>query len=485
MEDRRSNIEGSGGKAARFYIGGEWRDSATIRSVRNPFDGRPAGDVYQASPGDIDEAIGAAAAAFEVTRRASAFERHSILSEIARRIVARQEEFAQMITLETGKPISLSRTEVERSIFTFSLAADEARRIDGVVLPLDLNASSIGKFGLVRRFPLGPVGAITPFNFPLNLVAHKVAPAIAAGNSIVLKPSSNSPRVALMLAEVIHETTLEKRAFSVIPCASSESSQLVEDKRIKILTFTGSPAVGWAMKGRAGKKRITLELGGNAGVIVEPDADIETAIRKIVAGGFANAGQSCISVQRVYLHRSIWEHARGLLLSGAAALSVGSPFDEATVVGPMISTPAAEKIEEWIREAVAGGATVVCGGKREGAVLWPTILENVESRMKVSCLEVFAPVLTIEPYDEFGEAIRRVNASEFGLQAGVFTGNLQKAFRAYELLEVGGVVLNDVPTYRIDHMPYGGVKDSGFGREGVRYAIEEMTEPKLLVVNSL
>jgi glyceraldehyde-3-phosphate dehydrogenase (NADP+) len=412
-------------------------------------------------------------------------ERHAVLSSIEAGLRARREEFTRMITLETGKPISLSRAEVERSIFTFSIAADEARRMGGEVLPLDLNAQSVGRFGLARRFPLGPIGAITPFNFPLNLVAHKVAPAIAAGNTIVLKPSSNAPQVALMLAEIVEQTKLTRGAFNVIPCAGAECSQLITDNRIKLITFTGSPPVGWGLKEKAGKKRVTLELGGNAGVIVEPDAELEPTLRKIVNGAFANAGQSCISVQRVYLHRSIWERAREQLVALASALPVGDPLLEHTLVGPLITEAAAVKIEDWIREAMSGGARIAYGGAREGAILSPTILENVSPEMKVSCLEAFAPVMTIEPYDRFEEALDRVNASNYGLQAGVFTGSLQKALLAYDRLDVGAVVLNDVPTYRVDHMPYGGVKDSGFGREGVKYAMEEMTELKLLVVNPL
>jgi acyl-CoA reductase-like NAD-dependent aldehyde dehydrogenase len=466
-----------------FYIGGEWKGSDRVRSVKNPFDGRRAGDVCQASAKDIDEAIGAATAAFNITRRSSAMDRHGILSEIMRGIEARREEFAQMITLETGKPVTLARSEVERSIFTFSIAAEEARRVGGDVLPLDLNTQSVGRFGLVRHFPLGPIGAITPFNFPLNLVAHKIAPAIAAGNTIVLKPSSSSPQVALMLAEVVAECPLAKGAFNVVPCTGDECIQLVEDQRIKLLTFTGSPAVGWPLKSRAGKKRVTLELGGNAGVIVEADADVESAVRKIVAGAFANAGQSCISVQRVFVQQSIWEHARERLLALTLQLVVGDPFDDRTAVGPMITEEAARRIEAWIGEAVQSGGRLLCGGQRNGAILAPSILQDVPPGMKISCLEAFAPVMTIEPYDSFEGAIERVNRSDYGLQAGLFTRDLQKGFRAYEELQVGGVVLNDVPTYRIDHMPYGGIKDSGFGREGVRYAIEEMTELKLLVVN--
>ncbi len=469
------------GKA--FYLGGKWKHSETVRTVNNPFDGRVAGEVCQASPADITAAITAAHEAFAYTRRLSSMEKHRILTAIAAGVEARKEEFARMITLETGKPIRLSRVEADRTVFTFSIAAEESRHIEGTVLPLDLNAQSVGRFGLVKRFALGPVGAITPFNYPLNLVAHKVAPAIAAGNPVVLKPSSNSPLVSLLLAEVIDKTDLPKGAFSVIPCRADESSQLVSDERIKALSFTGSPAVGWPLKSAAGKKRVVLELGGNAGVIVEPGVDLKSAAQKIVMAGFSGAGQSCISVQRVFLHESIWEHARKEILDATAALDVGDPFDEKTLVGPMITEQAAIKIEGWIREAVNAGARLACGGTRRGALMAPTILENVQPDMKVSCMEAFAPLITLERYSEFAEAVRRVNASSFGLQAGLFTNDLGHALHAFEDLEVGGVVLNDVPTYRIDHMPYGGVKDSGFGREGIRYAIEEMMELKLLVVS--
>jgi acyl-CoA reductase-like NAD-dependent aldehyde dehydrogenase len=478
-------IEQSRGGPRPFFVNGQWRRSDLVRSVTNPFDGKTVGRVCQATQTDIDEAIGCAGKAFEDTRKTSAFERHRILSGIAGALQDKREEFARMITLETGKPISLSRAEVDRSSFTFSIAAEEARRLEGDVLPLDLNLQSVGRFGLVRRFPLGPVSAITPFNFPLNLVAHKVAPAIAAGNSVVLKPSSGSPQVALDLGLIIAETGFPTGGINIVPCAADEASQLITDERIKLLTFTGSPAIGWPMKARAGKKRVTLELGGNAAVVVEPDADLDEAAWKVVNGGFSNAGQSCISVQRVFIHCSIWEHFRSRLLELTERIVVGNPFDEKTVVGPMINEEAAQRIEEWIAEAVQSGARLLCGGGRSGAVVQATILENVDPSMKVSCLEAFAPVIVLEAYDRFEEALRAVNASNYGLQAGIFTMNLKKAFEAYELLNVGGVVLNDVPSYRIDHMPYGGVKDSGFGREGVKFAIEEMTELKLLVVNPI
>ena len=468
-----------------LYIDGTWRTTASLRTVRNPYDDQIAGEVCQAGAPDVEDAIASAMRAFPETRKMPSFQRAEVLSAVSRRISERKEDFARMITEETGKPISLSRSEVDRSIFTFSIAAEEARRIEGTVLPLDLNAQSIGRFGLVRRFPLGPVGAITPFNFPLNLVSHKVAPAIAAGNPLVLKPSSAAPMTALLLAEVFSESLLPRGAFNVICCMGAEAAQLITDERIKLITFTGSPAIGWPLKAQAGKKRVVLELGGNAGVIVEPDADMDLAREKILAGGFANAGQSCISVQRVYVQADIWEEFVPDLVAGAEAIKPGDPWLESTVVGPMITVQAAEQVESWIADAVSGGARILCGGNRKGAMFEPTILADVRPDMNVNCKEVFAPVIIVERYGTFADALGRVNDSAFGLQAGVFTRDLRNAFRAYEELEVGGVVINDVPTYRIDHMPYGGVKDSGFGREGIRYAIEEMTELKLLAVNSL
>jgi glyceraldehyde-3-phosphate dehydrogenase (NADP+) len=413
----------------------------------------------------------------------ASYQRADALYAIAQGIRVRKEELASMITGETGKPIALSRGEVDRSEFTFRTAAEEAGRIYGEVLPLDMNAASAERFALVKRFPIGPIAAITPFNFPLNLVAHKLAPAFATGNPVVLKPSSNAPGTSLLLAEIILKSGLPKEMLSVLPCSGAEGGQLVEDERVALVTFTGSPAIGWLLKSRAGRKRVTLELGGNAGVIVDKGADLGLAVGRVVAGGFANAGQSCISVQRVFVHQ---EHAKeffGLLIAQVTALAVGDPWNASTVVGPMITLQAAEQAEAWISEAVAGGAHVVCGGSRNGAVLDPTVLTDVRTDMKVSCQEVFAPIVTVDTFAEFDDALARVNDSLYGLQAGVFTPDLRHMLRAFEELEVGGVIVNDVPTYRIDHMPYGGVKNSGFGREGVRYAMEEMTERKLLAIN--
>ncbi len=472
-------------ESSRFYSCGLWKESALHREVVNPYSNATVGSYWQASQADIAGAIAEAARAFEQTRRLSSHDRWQILSSIADGVYKERERLAGLITTETGKPIRFSRVEVERAVFTLQTASEEAKRLNGEILPLDLSANSGRRLGLVRRFSLGPVAGITPFNFPLNLVAHKVGPAIAAGDPILIKPSSSAPGVALALAEIVDRTMFPGGGFSVLPCAADEAGQLITDERIKLISFTGSPPVGWAIKAKGGKKRVVLELGGNAGVIVDGDADMEYALPKIVSGAFASAGQSCIAVQRVFVHERMFSVFLGKLVDLARAVAVGDPFDERTVVGPMITEEAARKVELWIAEACRAGAKVACGGGRKGAVLEPTVLLDVSPEMSVCAEEVFAPVVTVEPFSDFEEAVGRVNHSRFGLQAGVFSNNLAHVMSAYDRLEVGGVIVNDVPTYRIDHMPYGGVKDSGFGREGVKYAIEEMTELKLLGMNIL
>jgi glyceraldehyde-3-phosphate dehydrogenase (NADP+) len=472
-------------KSAKFLVNGEWCGSEVSRPVINPYTNGVVGEVCQASGRDIDLAISAAVQAFATTRRLSSHHRSTALLFIAREIEVEKERLARLITAETGKPITFSRMEVDRSVFTFLTASEEAKRIEGVVLPLDLVANSGNRIGLVRRFPLGPVAAITPFNFPLNLVAHKIGPALAAGNTVILKPSSSAPLIALALAEIVRRSGLPGGAINVVPCLSSESDQLIVDERVKLLSFTGSPAVGWALKARAGKKRVVLELGGNAGVIVDKDADLEYALQRIAMGAFGNAGQSCIAVQRVFVQESVFARFLERFVSLSAAQPTGDPQDDRTIVGPMITEQAARKVEEWIREAVRGGARLLCGGGRRGAVLEPTVLTDVRADMNVCAREVFAPVATVGPFADFKQAIGMVNDSLYGLQAGVFTNSMNNVLQAFEDLEVGGVIVNDAPTYRMDHMPYGGVKDSGFGREGIRYAIEEMTELKLLGLNIL
>jgi glyceraldehyde-3-phosphate dehydrogenase (NADP+) len=466
-----------------FLVGGERRFSAERVEIRSPYDQQVVGVVSYASARDVEEAIARAASAFETTRRLPSYARAEVCRRVASELTARKEELAELITLEAGKPIRDARTEVTRAITTFTVAAEEAKRMGGELLPLDWLSGSENRWAIVRRFPIGPILGITPFNFPLNLVAHKVAPALASGNPIIIKPAPQTPLSALRLGEIVHHAGWPDGGISVLPCSNDVAGQMLADERIRMLSFTGSAEVGWMLKARVPKKKVVLELGGNAAVIVHEDADLDYAARRSVQGGFGYAGQTCISVQRIYVHESVAEPFLTRVLDGVRSLIVGDPREETTDVGPMISVTAAERAERWIREAVEAGAKVLVGGERSGAFLMPTVLTDVTPEMKVSCEEVFAPVVVVSRYADFEEAIRQVNASRYGLQAGVFTRDVKRIFRAYEAIDVGGLIINDVPTYRADHMPYGGVKESGFGREGVRYAIEEMTEPRVLVMN--
>jgi acyl-CoA reductase-like NAD-dependent aldehyde dehydrogenase len=466
-----------------FLVDGQWIEGGTPVEVRSPFDGKVVAQVFQGTRENARQAVQAAVRAFEVTRKLPAYERQRVLRHVSAGIAERKEEFARVIALEAGKPIKTARVEVERAIFTFSVGAEESTRIYGEWLPLDWQEFTTGRWGIVRRFPIGPVGAITPFNFPLNLVAHKVAPAIACGCTMVLKPAPQTPLTALMLAEVVQQAGWPNGGLNVVPLSNDDAGLLVEDERLKLITFTGSSVVGWQIKSRAGKKRVTLELGGNAGVIVHNDADLNYAAKRCTAGGFSYAGQSCISVQRILVQRSVKERFQELLLERAKKLKVGDPLDESTDLGPLIRESDAIRAENWVHQAISAGAQLLLGGQRHGSILQPTILTGTRPEMRVNCEEVFAPVVTVEPYDEFDDAIHQLNESSYGLQAGVFTNDARLLFSAYEKLEVGGIVVGDIPSFRIDHMPYGGIKDSGMGREGLRYAIEEMTEPKLLVMN--
>ncbi len=466
----------------RFFLAGEWREGAPY-TVACPYDGAPVGRVHRAGPADLEQAIQAAERAFETTRRLPGHKRAAALRKISEAIAAQAEDLARTIALEAGKPIKQARAEVGRSVSTFAAAAEEATRLHNELLSLDATPGGEGRQGLVRRFPIGPIAAISPFNFPLNLVAHKLAPAIAAGCPVVLKPASQTPIAALKLAAIIAESGWPPEALSVLALASKDAAPLVEDERFKLLTFTGSPSVGWDMKRRAGRKRVTLELGGNAGVIVHSDADLACAAERCVFGGFSYAGQSCISVQRVFVHEPAYEEFMDRFVPKVRALKVGHPLEESTDLGSLISAGDGERVEAWLKEARAAGADCLVGGKVQGGVVQPTVVVKAGPELRVNNQEVFAPVVTVQTYATFEDALRAVNDSDFGLQAGVFTSDVKRIFQAYEELEVGGVIANDVPTWRIDPMPYGGVKQSGFGREGLKYAIEEMTEPKLLVLN--
>ena len=467
-----------------FLLDGKWVEEGDSVEIRAPYDGSVVGRVFQGRSEHAEAAIAAAVKAFGTTRRLPAFERQRVLRRVAEALGQRKEEFAHTMAHEAGKPIKAARTEVERAIFTFTVAAEESTRIYGEYLPLDWQEYTAGRWGMVRRFPLGPIAGITPFNFPLNLVAHKVAPAIAAGCTMIVKPAPQTPLTALLLAETVQQAGWPDGALNVLPLSNEDAGPLITDDRLKMLSFTGSAAVGWEMKRRASKKKVALELGGNGAVLVHKDADVAFAAERCVAGGFSYAGQSCVSVQRILVERSVCPKFTDLLVSGVSKLRLGDPLQEDTDVGPLIRETDAIRASEWIQEAIRGGARLLCGGQRKGSLLEPTVLTGTRPEMKVNCQEIFAPVVTVEPYDDPAEAIRRINHSAYGLQAGIFTHDLKLLFNAYEELEVGGLISGDVPTFRVDHMPYGGVKDSGLGREGLRYAIEEMTEPKLLVMHS-
>jgi glyceraldehyde-3-phosphate dehydrogenase (NADP+) len=458
-------------------------DTGATFEVRSPYDGSLVATVHNAGAPDIERAIAAAAAAFAVTKRLPAWKRAAILDWVAAAIAARRDEFAETIALEAGKPIRLARLEVDRAAFVFRVGAEEARRIGGEILPLDWLPGTDGREALVRRVPLGPIAGITPFNFPLNLVAHKAAPAIAAGNPIILRPGPRTPVSALKLGQLILDAGWPPDAIAVFPCSNDDTRRLVEDDRIKLLTFTGSAAVGWMLRARAGQKRVTLELGGNAAVIVHADADVAYAAERIAAGGFAYAGQSCISAQRIYVHASIYDAFRDALVARARALTTGDPLDETRDIGPVIDGAAADRIGDWIEEARAAGGRVVAGGTRSGSIWEPTVIEDAPASARVNCREVFAPLLSLTRYEKVGDAIAAANDSEFGLQAGIFTFDQRVVDAAVDGIDAGGIMINDSSTFRVDHMPYGGVKQSGVGREGVRYAIEEMTEMKLVVYN--
>jgi acyl-CoA reductase-like NAD-dependent aldehyde dehydrogenase len=466
-----------------FFLDGKWVEEGDIVEIRSPYDLSVIAQIYQGRREHAEAAIAAAVKAFGTTRRLPAFERQRVLRRVAESIAQRKEEFARTMTQESGKPIKASRTEVERSIFTFTVAAEESTRIYGEYLPLDWQQSTAGRWGIVRRFPIGPIAGITPFNFPLNLVAHKVGPAIAAGCPIILKPAPQTPLTALLLAETVQQAGWPDGGFNVLPLLNEDTGLLVTDERLKMISFTGSAAVGWQIKKNAGKKKVVLELGGNAGVMVHSDADLAYAADRCVAGGFGYAGQTCISVQRILVERSVFAEFVGLLLAGVKKLQTGDPMEESTDLGPLIRESDAIRASDWVQEAIRGGARLLAGGRRKGSVMEPTVLTGTRADMKVNCQEIFAPVVTVESYDHFEEGLRQLNQSSYGLQAGIFTRDAKLMFNAYDELEVGAVIAGDVPSFRIDHMPYGGVKDSGLGREGLRYAIEDMTESKLLVMN--
>ncbi len=477
---RRAAEQGSP-SATPLLLAGTLRNREAVAEVRSPFDGHTIARVCQATAGDALEAIKAAEAAFPETRALSSWRRAAILHHVADRLEREALDLARGMALEAAKPLHEGRAEVARAVETFRIAAEEAKRLNGEILPLDWTEGNDNRAALVRRFPIGPILGITPFNFPLNLVAHKVAPAIASGNPILIKPAPQTPLTALRLGQMVADAGWPRGAISVLPCSNDVAAMMLADERIRMLTFTGSAQVGWQLKAAVPRKRVTLELGGNAAMIVHEDADLELAAQRILSGGYSYAGQSCISVQRVFVHKMRWQTLAQRLTEGVEQMVVGDPSDEETQVGPMISEQAAERAAAWIERAVDAGAHLLCGGEQRGARLKPAVLAKVPRQTELFQEEVFAPVVFINPYDTFEEAVDLVNASRYGLQAAVFTKDWQRIMQAWKGIEAGAVLINESTSWRADHMPYGGVKDSGVGREGVRAAMESMMEERLLI----
>lgn len=469
-----------------LMCGKEWTDGEVLE-VRSPWDQGLVGRTTLATRADARQAVNHAVASLRRTRALPRWKRREILEDVAASLIEQKERFAQLIVAEAGKPVRLARTEVDRAVLTFKTAAEEAARLGGETIPLDLTEGNEGRWGLVQRFPVGPVLAITPFNFPLNLVAHKAAPAMAAGCPVLIKPAPQTPFTALALGEVILKAGWPEEALAVMPLDNADTCWLAEkEERIKLLSFTGSAKVGWELKAHSGRKRVVLELGGNAALIVHNDwPDLDDAAARTARAAFSYAGQSCISVQRVFVARSVFQTFLWKVVEETAKLGSGNPSEDSTEVGPMIRLSDAERVEAWVKEAVDGGAKLVTGGERNGSVVTPTILTGTAPGMKVREEEIFGPVIAIEPYDDFEQALADVNRSRFGLQAGLLTRDAGRILTAFRELEIGALIVGDTPTWRLDPMPYGGVKESGLGREGLRSAIEEMTEPRMLVMTGI
>ena len=466
-----------------LYLNNRAARPNTDLAVTDKYTGKLAFRTALATPEIIDEAIAGAVRAAEPMARLPAYERQNVLQHCVERFKERFDELAFALCVEAGKPIKDAEGEVARLIDTFRIAAEESVRITGELQPLDISPRARGYMGIWKRVPIGPCSFISPFNFPLNLAAHKIAPAIAVGCPFVMKPASRTPLGALIIGEVLAECdVLPAGAFSILPAHRDGADMFTVDERLKLLSFTGSPAVGWDLKARAGKKKVVLELGGNAAVVIDQDADLEDALERVVFGAFYQSGQSCIGVQRIIVHEAIYDAFKAMLVKRTKGLVAGDPHDRKTFIGPMIDVKEAQRLDNWIEEAVEGGAALLCGGKREGAMLEATLLENVDRSARLYREEAFGPVAILSRFAKFGDALAEVNDSKFGLQAGIFTRDLFQMFDAWDRLEVGGILVNDVPSYRVDNMPYGGVKESGLGREGVRFAMEDMTEIRNLVV---
>jgi glyceraldehyde-3-phosphate dehydrogenase (NADP+) len=471
----------------KFLIKNEFASSNEVVDIINPFSFEVVRKVFKNNADDINTALNYLTGIFPKYKKIPTYQKAELLERISNKLIRRKEEFAQIQTMETGKPIKLARIEVDRAIFTFKTGSEEARRIEGDVIQIDQLRGAENKFAIIKRFPLGVILAITPWNFPVNLIAHKLSPALASGNVILLKPASSSLCCGLEIGKLIKEASeeigLDFCPVNVVTSSGSEIEKFVSDDRIKMISFTGSPVVGWGLKKKINMQKISLELGGNAGCIVDESADLKLAAGKIAMGAFAHAGQSCISVQRVFVHKKIFNEFENLLLEETKKMKFGDPFDENTLVGPMINEKEAIRAEKWVKDSLNSKGEILTGGIRTRALLEPTVIRNVSKESNVNSKEIFAPVMTINEFDDFKKAVASVDESDFGLQAGVFTKNIDNAFYAYNNIEVGGVIINDVPTFRMDSMPYGGAKQSGMGKEGIKYAIEEMTERKVLVIS--
>ena len=467
-----------------YYLANKEYSPNSDLEVIDKYTGEVATRVAMADSDAIDKAIDAAVKAEKPMQKLPPYERQNILNHCVKRFTERFEELAVSLCIEAGKPIKDARGEVSRLIDTFRVAAGEAVRVEGEVINLEISARARGYRGFTQLVPVGACSFISPFNFPLNLTAHKVAPAIAAGCPFILKPASRTPIGALIIGEILAETDLPEGAFSILPCRRDAADLFTVDDRLKLLSFTGSPVVGWDLKAKAGKKKVVLELGGNAACVVDEGTDLDDALKRILFGAFYQSGQSCVGVQRIIVHESLYDELKNRLVEETGKLISGDPREESTFIGPMIAEKEAMRLESWINEAVDAGATLLCGGKRDGAILEATLLENVPDGQKVCCEEAFGPVAVLSSFSDFDDALDMINDSEFGLQAGIFTKDIYKIQKAWDDLHVGGVIIGDVPSWRVDNMPYGGVKDSGLGREGIKYAIEDMTEPRLLVIRT-
>ncbi|PCI25147.1 aldehyde dehydrogenase [Candidatus Peregrinibacteria bacterium] len=467
----------------KIYVGGQFLKTSHTLEIENPYTEKIFATTYQAGEEEVELAICRAQEVTETMKKLPSFTKYNILKQISEKLLAKKQYLAEILSQESGKPMIYARGEIERAAQTFLIAAEESKRLPSEMMSIDWTERGNNKEGFIKYFPIGIVAGIAPFNFPLNLAVHKIAPAIAAGCPIILKPSSTTPLSTLELAKIIDETDLPKGALSILPMNRITGNQLVTDPRFSLLSFTGSPDIGWKMKKDAGKKKVILELGGNAGVIVTPSGDINRALKQSLIGAFAYSGQVCIHVQRIFVQKDLYNNFLKRFTEGVQKLQTGDPLSEKTEISSMINEKNAQRIDDWVQEAVQQNAKIIIGGGKTGTFYEPTVITHTKKGMKIVDEEAFGPIVIIEPYNTFTDAIDMINDSKFGLQAGVFTKNMDEQYQAWNEIESGGVIINDMPTFRVDHMPYGGVKDSGLGREGVKYAIQDMMEPRIMIVD--